>query len=100
MFMDQTMGGALQKSLQQAEDKVAEMLGYRVRMVESSGTQLCRLLPCTDPWSGQHCGRAACYTCEQGGDVLQNCRQRNILYESMCAVCNPEEDAKKKTKYL
>ena len=30
--------------------------------------------------------------------MLQNCRQRNILYESMCAVCNTEEDAKKKTK--
>ena len=97
MFVDQTMGGALQKSLQMAEDKVAEMVGYRIRMVESSGTQLCRLLPCTNPWKGQHCGRASCYTCEQGGEVLQNCRQRNVLYESMCMVCNQEEEGRKTT---
>jgi hypothetical protein len=57
MFVDQIMGGALQKSLQMAEDKAAEMVGYRIRMVESSDTQLCRLLPCTNSWKGQHCGR-------------------------------------------
>ena len=63
MFVDQAAGGLLAKCLQRAEDKVVEMVGYRVRMVEPSGTQLCRLLPCTNPWSGKHCGRAACYMC-------------------------------------
>ena len=92
MFVEQTAGGLLAKCLQKAEDKVAKMVGYTVRMVESSGTQLCRLLPCTNPWSGKHCGREMCYTCEQGGDSLQNCRQRNIMYELVCMVCNKEED--------
>ena len=71
MFVDQTMGGALQKSLQQAE-----MVSYRVRMVESSGPELCRLLQLS-------LERPACYTCEQEGEELQKCRQRNVLYESM-----------------
>ena len=92
MFVDQTKGGALQKLMQEAEDSIALMVGYRVRVVESSGTQLGRLLPYTNPWQGRHCGRDSCYTCSQGGDELQNCRKRNILYESMCRVCNPEED--------
>ena len=68
------------------------MVGYRIRVVESSGTQLCRLLPNTNPWAGQHCGRVGCYTCNQGDENLQNCRMRNILYESSCTLCNPPQD--------
>ena len=26
--------------------------------------------------------------------VLDDCKRRNIFYESRCVVCNPEEDAK------
>ena len=92
MFVDQTVLGGLAKQLQKAEDEIAEMVGYRVRVVESSGTQLCRLLPNTNPWAGQHCGRDGCYTCNQGDENLQNCRKRNILYESSCTICNPLED--------
>ena len=62
LFVDQTVLGELAKQLQKAENEIAEMVGYRVRVVESSGTQLCRLLPNTNPWAGQHCGRAGCYT--------------------------------------
>ena len=65
-------------------------------MVELSGTQLQRLLPNTNPWSGQNCGRLNCYTCEQGGEILQDCKRRNILYESSCVLCNPVEDKKQK----
>ena len=98
MFVEQTKGGVWQKKLQEAEDSVAMMVGYRVRVVESSSTQLGRLLPCTNPWKGQHCGRPSCYTCEQGGDELQNCRQRNVLYESICNVCNPNEGSEEEKK--
>ena len=45
-------GGGLAKQLQIAENEIAEMVGYRIRVVESSGTQLCRLLPNTNPWAG------------------------------------------------
>ena len=44
MFVDQTVMGMLAKEMQKAEDSIAKMVGYRVRVVESSGTQLCRLL--------------------------------------------------------
>ena len=49
LFVDQTKGGALQKAIQAAEDNIALMVGYRVRVVETSGTQLCRLFPYTNP---------------------------------------------------
>ena len=86
------MLGGLAKEMQKAEDIIAEMVGYRVRIVESSGTQLCRLLPNTNPWAGQYCGRTECYTCTQGDEKIQNCRRRNILYESSCTICNPNQE--------
>ena len=40
------------------------------------------------------CGREDCYPCSQGGEKLQDCKKRNILYESSCEVCNPEEEVR------
>ena len=65
MFIDQTPGGVLAKKLQEVEDRLATVSGYLIRMVELSGTQLQRLLPNTNPWSGHNCGRINCYTCDQ-----------------------------------
>ena len=56
-FLDQTMGRILAKRLQEAEDRMAKVTGYRIRMMESEQTQLRRLLPNTNPWSGSNCGR-------------------------------------------
>ena len=92
MFVDQTVGGELAKRLQAAEDRLALMTGYRVRVSETSGSQLCRILPNTNPWSGSHCGRANCYTCGQGGEKLEDCKRRNVLYELSCTLCEKEEE--------
>ena len=82
LFVDQTVGGELAKWLQKAEDRLARVTGYRVRITETSGSQLRRVL------------RPECYTCNQGGEKLENCKTRNILNESSCVLCNPEETAK------
>ena len=79
MFVDQTVLGGLAKEMQKAEDIIAEMVGYRVRIVESSGTQLCRLLPNTNPWAGQYCGRPECFTCTQ-----EMRRYRTAAREKFC----------------
>ena len=70
MFVDQTPGGVFAKKLQEVEDSLGTASGYRIRMVELSSTQLGRLLPNTNPWSGMNCDRPNCYTCDQGGEVL------------------------------
>ena len=100
MFVDQTMGGVLAKRLQEVEDRLAGVTGYRIRMVESAGTQLRRMLPNTNPWAGEDCGRPQCYTCKQGGEKREDCKKRNILYESSCSLCNPEQEDKKKKSSL
>ena len=91
LFVDQTKGGILAKRLQEAEHRLAGMTGYRVRVTESCGSKLCRVLPNTNPWQGEDCTRLNCFTCGQGGDKLENCKQRNVLYESFCTECNPED---------
>ena len=86
------------KRLQIAEDRLAKVTGYRVRVTETSGSQLRRVLPNTNPWQGMDCKRQECYTCNQGGEKLENCKKRNILYESSCVLCNPEVTAKQSKK--
>ena len=56
MFVDQTPGGLMAKKLQEVEDKLASASSYKMRMVETSGTQLQRLLPNTNPWAGADFG--------------------------------------------
>ena len=90
LFADQTKGGILAKRLQEAEDSLAVLTGYGIKVTESCGTKLCRVLPNTNPWSGVDCSRSDCYSCRQGDEKIQNCKQRNILYESYCTICNPE----------
>ena len=91
MFVEQTVGGVLAKRLQEVEDRLAAITGYRVRITETSGSQLCRILPNTNPWGQGDCERVECYTCSQSGERLEDCKKRNILYESVCLVCNKED---------
>ena len=90
LFIDSTPGAVLVKRLQEAEDRMAVITDYRVRMTEMSGTQLCRLLPNTNPWGEQDCQRPDCYTCNQSGEGLESCKLRNVLYESVCMMCNKD----------
>ena len=41
-----------------------------------------------DPGKGSHCGRVPCPPCDSS-EKRQNCRSRNLVYESKCKVCNP-----------
>ena len=88
-------------------DRIMPMLGFKVRVTEKRGTNLGSLLFNKNLWNGEPCGRGACRTCAQhstrikkGGNRLNcitcsqkdekriDCRKRNILYESECALCN------------
>ena len=93
MFVESTPHGILTSRLRRSEDLRAEVVGWRVKMVEMGGTKLGQLFANTDPWSGGACERADCYTCHQGGgaDKLEDCFRRNILYESRCMVCTEEQ---------
>ena len=83
------------KSLKDDEDKMADVIGFRVKYQEAGGNILANSFS-TDLASGKHCGRAECPPYEKPEGRV-NCKARNIIYESKCLVCNPassqEEDS-------
>ena len=97
-FVDQTKNGGLAKELRALEDRLALLTGFRVKVVEAGGTQLKQMLPSTNPWAGVRCPRANCYTCSQGGEKVEDCWRRNIVYESRCITCEERNGGEKKVK--
>jgi hypothetical protein len=73
--------------LQEIEKRLGGMTSYRVRVAESAGMALSRLLPSTNPWGPGDCGRQDCNICSQQDEKQQDCRKRNILYENRCQMC-------------
>jgi hypothetical protein len=57
MFVPYTVGSELAKRMRDAEEKLQEMTGYKLKIVERTGTKLVDILQKADPWQGQECGR-------------------------------------------
>ena len=87
LFIDNTKGGNLAKIFRQEEKRLGNMTGYNIRVAEMAGMALSRLLPSTNPWGAGDCEREDCPVCNQGDEKQQNCKKRNILYESSCKIC-------------
>ena len=87
MFVENTRDGILARMLQVEEKRLGGMTSYRVRVAESAGMALSRMLPSTNPWGPGDCGRHDCQLCNQQDETRQDCRKRNVLYENRCQVC-------------
>ena len=90
-FIDNTAEGRLVKRMQRVEEEVSDKVNYRVRMTEAAGTPLSLLLTSNNPWGASDCRREDCTTCAQGDEKVIDCKRRNVLYESYCTLCNPED---------
>jgi hypothetical protein len=90
MFVPFTVGSELAKRLREAEAKLQEMTGYRLKIVERSGLKLEDLLHRADPWQGKDCGRD-CLLCitkqKTGNNSTQDCSRRSLVYETWCMTC-------------
>ena len=69
--------------------KLENILGFRIKVVERTGTTLKNSFPLTKLWSGEKCGRKDCVTCMQEGEDIPPCTQRSLVYENICLKCNP-----------
>jgi hypothetical protein len=90
MFVPYTVGSMLAKRMREAENTLQEMTGFRLKIVERSGTKLENVLAKADPWQGQDCGRDCllCLTKQRTGkQTTQDCTRRSIVYESWCMTC-------------
>ena len=91
MFVPNTKGSILLKRLQAMEDEMAKLTGFRIKFQEAGGIQLCRMFR-KNLARDQLCGRVKCWPCKSIKEgATKKCKQRSILYESSCVLCNPEK---------
>ena len=69
LFADNTKGGTLARKLKEEEKRLGGVTSYRIRIVESAGMALSRLLPSTNPWGPGDCGREDCKICSQDDEA-------------------------------
>ena len=70
--------------LREDEDRMAGVTGFRIKLQEAGGSKLIDSFD-KDLGKGQHFGRKTCHYTNK----RQNCRSRNLVYESSCMLCNP-----------
>ena len=98
LFVEYTREGELAKRLRELTLRLSSVLGFKVKVVERTGTTLKNMFPTTNLWEGQGCGRGDCTTCEQGAEMLPNCTQSSLMYENVCGTCNPGAGKDKELK--
>ena len=95
MFVPYTIGGELAKRLREAEAQLEGQTGYRIKIVERTGTKVEDLLHRSNPWQGQDCGRKECLLCKTKVKLdrfkEQDCTKRCIVYETWCLTCEMRE---------
>ena len=91
MFCPYTPARDLAKRLREAENEMNKLTSYRMKVVEEAGDKLVDMLRSTNPWKGEHCGRADCWLCWTkeltGRDKTQDCTKRSVVYETWCDTC-------------
>ena len=95
IFVPHTTGSGLAKELRKSEEKMKEITGDAIKIVEKSGRKLEDILAGKDPWKGRDCGRQNCFLCSTkmltGKQLNKDCTKRNILYEIRCLSCEEKE---------
>ena len=103
MFAPYTAGSALTKELREAENKLGDSTGIKVKIVERCGTKIVDILTSSDPWKGQACLRAGCLLCQTksytGKHLSQDCRKRSVVYETRCITCEERKIKEIKEKF-
>ena len=91
LFVENTKEGGLARKLREVVEKIQYILGYRIKVVERSGTPLKLLFPLGGLGEENRCGREDCLPCgQEGQEGRTRCRKRCILYENICMICNPD----------
>ena len=64
------------------------MLGFAIKVVERTGSNLKSKFPQSSLWEGSTCGREKCITCGQGAETIVPCTRKSLVYENICGTCN------------
>ena len=74
MFVEHTRGGEMAKRLRRHLGRMEDLMGFKLKIIERTGTKLKDLFSPTNIWKGSQCGRKGCITCNQGGKTCQIAR--------------------------
>ena len=103
MFIPYTVNGILAKQLREAEEELGRQTGYKIKIVERTGTRLADLLHKSNPWQGEDCKRPGCLICStkvaKGRNMEQDCTKRYIVYKTWCMTCAGRGEKKIGEKY-
>ena len=70
MFVEYTGEGEMAKKLRVELGSMENLMGFKMKIVERTGTKLMDLFSPTNVWKGSKCEREDCTTCNQGGGGL------------------------------
>ena len=91
MLVPNTIGAILINKMKGREPVMCELTDFKVKYAEAGGTPLINMFS-QDTCRGAHFNRDLCHPCDSTAeDKRQNCRERSILYETSCKLCNPDE---------
>ena len=89
LFVEQTPFGELAVRVREQLQRLEPTLGYKVRVVERTGTSISSMFAQSSIWGGEECGRSECVTCTQMVEDRPDCTRVGVVYESICYKCNP-----------
>jgi hypothetical protein len=77
--------------MKEAEAKLEELTGYRLKVEERGGIKLEHILRKSNPWEGNNCNRQKCLLSETKQRtekcMSQSCMKRSVVYETWCGTC-------------
>jgi hypothetical protein len=97
MFVPSMKGGILLKKLKEKEQELSKLTGFKIKYVEMGGAKLGNSFS-TNLCKGMHCQKVSGGPCNINGEKREDCRSRNITYESVCRICNKEDMKEEKEK--
>ena len=86
VFVQAIKDGPLASLLREEEERMSNILGWKLKVVERGGRPLKSILTKTNLFSDMGCGRSKCEACKSNTKPI-NCRRRSILYETACKDC-------------
>ena len=90
LFVPASRDGKIAEVLKKEEERLAEITGWRYRVVEQGGKQLRSLLTKSNIYSKEKCERESCMACIDMGKPF-DCRRRGAVYETTCLECSDED---------
>ena len=102
LFIEQSVKGELATTIRTLLSRLAPTLQFGVKVVERTGSSLRSKFDQGSLWEGAGCGRVKedCVTCHQECEVIPPCTRVSVLYENICADCNPDARGEKPVKNI